>query len=166
MWEYRWEAWGEGEEITKTRGAPAPAGASAQIWDLQTQPPVDITCCHSHPSVSLSKKGHSLAPSFSQTYFSSSASHLPTSHPSQSQSSTTPLTLFLHFHIHHLTSPTNFSFELVCSSFSLILALLFTISGLLSCFQCLVSKAIRLIHLHCKSNPARTLPKNPPVSPH
>ena len=67
---------------------------------------------HDRSGFSVSKTGHIVSPSFSQTCFSSSTSHLSTSQSSQNKNNILDSFLFIHFHIYHLTYLTNFRFEI------------------------------------------------------
>lgn len=159
-----WSGRRRGKEITKAPTTQCPALTSPRSSDkssLLWTSPLDWPWSLQFQHV---QNGPIIPPSFSQTCVSLSTSHLSASHPSQKQSNIFDSFLFIHFHIYHLTSPTDFSFEIffesICSSFfskMIALALVFIISGLIS--LSLVSRPLshNLMYLQCKSDPAMTL---------
>lgn len=120
IWGYECDAWmtrkEEGKETTQTSTTLSPAFASPRPWDaksnlLWTSPLFD----HGHSGFSVSKTGHVISPSFSQTCFSSYTPHLLVS---QNQSHILDAFIFIHCHIYHLIDLTNFSFKIFWVEFS------------------------------------------------
>ena len=114
LWGCEWAVWMTGEEevkeTTKTPTTLSPASTSPRLWDakfnfLQTSPLIG----HGHLGFSMSKTGHIISPSFSQTCFSSYTPHLLVS---QNQSHILDAFIFIHCHIYHLIDLTNFSFKI------------------------------------------------------
>ena len=165
IWGYECNAWmtreGEGKETTQTSTTLSPVFASPRPWDaksnlLWTSPLFD----HGHSGFSMSKTGHVISPSFSQTCFSSYTPHLLVS---QNQSHILDAFIFIHCHIYHLIDLTNFSFKIFWVDKLLFFFLLNYCPGSdlhhlcpdLSSMSCPLSHSF--LYLQCKSDPALTL---------